>query len=130
MKTICPCCKSEIDTTSQWPLVDLNSNGMAWKGAITHVPAITAELMTALIAAHPRYASIDHLISQVWGEADAKIDAVANLRVQISILRRILKPLGFSVDVIYDKGWRLEKLANIKHKKIGVVQRRRLANAK
>lgn len=104
---------------SDFPVVDLNSNTLSWAGTIVRVQPIAAELMVALVEAFPKPATFEFLIRRVWGDDDDRlIDPVANLRTRISMLRAAIAPLGFSVDVLHGRGWKLVKSADVTHARV------------
>jgi DNA-binding winged helix-turn-helix (wHTH) protein len=126
---ICPCCGGKVDE-GKLPIVDLNTNRMSWRGTVTRLQATHAELLFALVACYPRYASHDYLISSMWGDhATEAGDPLMALRVLLSGLRRMLKPTGFSIDVTYSKGWVLAHNDKVSNKSIGHKLRKRAASA-
>lgn len=120
MKTPCPCCGAETDTAL--PLVDLNSNTVAWRGRTIRVPGRVAEIVHVLVEIHPRFADADFLRARIWGPNNEV--TIKNLSVALSKTRAAMKPLGFSIDTVMSRGWRIEPLASVTHKSIGLSSNR------
>lgn len=117
MKTPCPCCGSEI--VSDLPVVDLNSNTFAWGGQTVKLSKTPAEIAHVLIKKSPQFVPREVLISSVWGMGEPET-AQGSLSVHMTKLRRAIEPLGFSIDVIYNSGWRIAHRENVEHKGIGL----------
>jgi len=107
--TTCPCCGSVKGT--RLPIVDLNTNTVAWGDKATKLTPIGAELMTLFVKAYPGMVTRSRLIERVWGDADPPLTAESALNVHIHQLRKVLRPMGWGVRVVWGDGYRLEKVA-------------------
>lgn len=108
MKTTCPCCNQPVDTKRDLPLVDLNTNSLAYGDVRIHLTPQQTEFMAALVETAPGACSYDRLISRLWGvnEPDAPMITLKAVKWRLC---RILCNIGFDIVTLPGVGMRLTK---------------------
>lgn len=91
----CPCCGHEI--TSLAPVVDLDANVVAFRGALRKLCPQEAEILHVLKESYPNSVAREDLIFALWGYRDHVANPEAILRVLIANLRRRTIGMGFHV---------------------------------
>jgi DNA-binding response OmpR family regulator len=103
--TKCPCCGQE--TPSERLLVNLDTNIAAYDGIEIEIrPPQAAELVYILAEAWPKTASLFKISQAIWGMHEPE-GAVASIRVHVSMARKQLERLGFGIEAIVGRGYRL-----------------------
>lgn len=94
-EAVCPCCGAVVEPSRL--LVDLNSNCVTRLGRTVPLQPRETEIILALNRVYPRRASVNKLISAVWGRGDEPDAALVSIRVRICTLRAKIAPLGLSI---------------------------------
>jgi DNA-binding response OmpR family regulator len=107
MTTTCPCCGQEAGTDETF-LVSLDASAVARGKTILRLQPQETVIVYKLREIMPRTMSPDQLMSALygWREPVSK-DPKRSLRVQISRIRRTLKPIGVSIENMPCRGYRL-----------------------
>lgn len=106
MKTVCPCCKTEVEIDR--PLVDLSRNTVAYGGKSIRVPGRQAEMAKVLVDYDPGVlVSRDHIMVKVWGTNAMDI---RNVYVQVKNLRKALRAIGWTINREHGEGYYLDRL--------------------
>lgn len=106
----CPRCGVDLTRTGEYPVPTMvGAGGVAFKGAVARVSPMQGRILTELIdnmgatVRHPR------LLYGMYGD-EASVSRgrqMETLRMQISMLRERLSPLGLLIKVARDLGYRL-----------------------
>lgn len=107
----CPTCGAPYEADR--PRVDLDRNLFICAAGITKLKPQQAEIATILAAAFPRVSSYETLALSLYGGGDSPLDIRSVLKVQISVMRRALRPLGWNIAPVYGIGYRLERLERV-----------------
>lgn len=106
--SVCPCCGSSVDV--RMPIVDLNTNHVVFGDCSVRVSPRMAEVMSYIASKHPRKVSIDDILYAVWSNVDpTPTDGL--VRVYVTLLRHVLKRMGFTISSYIPNGYRLERVA-------------------
>lgn len=106
VKTTCACCGSKVDRKT--PLVDLNTNTVAWGKWTAKLRPVHVEILAVLVEAWPLSVSRGRLIERVWGESDRRdSDMVATLKTDICMLRKRLRSSGVTIETTQAYGFRV-----------------------
>lgn len=106
---MCPCCGNPIE--KQLPFwVDSDKSAIYVGGKSTHLPKGQAIIAKALADKYPSAARKSFLIDSLYNDdIDGGPEEPGRvLAVQICHLRKILKPIGISIQPIWGGGWYLE----------------------
>lgn len=101
---VCPCCGRQYDFNKV--TVSLDFNSISYRRRNIPLPPILCEVAYVLAGQMPNVARRDFVIEKVWGgqsEADRQ-----TIDVHISRLRRLITPLGISIETIKTVGWRMK----------------------
>lgn len=101
----CPLCHSPVNHTDL--LIDLDGRRASRLGQMIALPPLSAVVLEGLNRRHPSATSFDSLIMKMYGERDEPEFAHVVLKVRISALRRLLKPLGIEIQNAYGFGYKL-----------------------
>jgi DNA-binding winged helix-turn-helix (wHTH) protein len=105
----CPTCGHGV--TSDF-LVSLDTNEVMVHGTRVRLTGDEAVVAHILARAYPARVSIDSLIRGLWSPINEPDDAMNNIKVKVSRLRRKIAGLGFGVGTFYGNGYRLFKEAD------------------
>lgn len=103
--TTCACCGSQVN--AQKPLVDLNTNTIAWGGNHTHLEPKRAELMATLVGAYPNVVLSARLLFALWGNTEDGDGSDDTLKVHITRTRQQIAPLGLRIVNVWGQGYKL-----------------------
>lgn len=109
MKSLCPCCGGLAE--KQLPFwVDVEMSAIYVGGEAAHLPKGQATLAKALADKYPSAARVSYLIDCLYNDdIDGGPENPRNVvAVQLCHLRKILKPLGISIQPIWGVGWCFE----------------------
>ncbi len=101
----CPCCGGQVADEDRL-LVDLSSNTLQYRGRSIRVMSREAEMAAVLLRRAPQAVAPESMIHQVFGAFEPK-DPRKLLSVYASFLRRNLWKLGWDVECIRGRGYRL-----------------------
>jgi DNA-binding response OmpR family regulator len=104
MLTACPCCGSRIE--ARRPVVDLNTNTVAFGQVSVLATPRVAEVLSVLVGKYPGITTLDDLISTVW--AGDEFVTLSNIRAHVCFARETVEALGFRIRAISGRGYRLE----------------------
>lgn len=108
---ICPCCGAKIKPERRF-IVVLEHNMIICEGRAIKVTPKQAELLYALQKAYPRVVTTGSLIQQVWAN---QIENDGSIRTMIYQTNLKIKPLGYSVRATHSRGYRLERIGQLRH---------------
>jgi len=101
----CPCCGQAVD--GERLLVDLNTNLAGYRGREVEIrPPQVAVLVFALAQAWPRTVSFVDLAYAIWGNFEPE-QMAGSIRVHVSLARKIMRELGWSIETVEGRGYRL-----------------------
>ncbi len=101
---LCPCCGQ---ATGEGLLVDLGTNTATYNGAEIEIrPPQAAELVYTLAQAWPKTASLFEITQSLWGMSEPE-GAIGSIRVHVSMARKQLERLGFAIECVSGRGYRL-----------------------
>lgn len=103
----CPCCNQP--TTFEKVLIHHDANTVAFRGKQVRLLRRGIEIMSILVKAFPAEVDYDRLIIAVWGVCEPA-DPRMQLRVQASLIRRRVQPIGLDIKAVYHCGYRLVML--------------------
>lgn len=106
-QTTCPCCGSVTGT--RLPIVDLNTNTVAWGDKATKLFPIQAEILHLLVRRFPGTVPYDTVISRVWGVDEPANGAEVSMKVHLCGMRRRLEKadIRFKIKTVWGEGYRL-----------------------
>jgi DNA-binding response OmpR family regulator len=104
MSGTCPCCGQPVSTDGL--LVSLDGNAASRWGHLLKMRWQEAEVLYLLYSAYPGMVTYERMITQVYGRNEPEC-AKKVLEAVYSRLRRIMAPLGVTVDVVWGRGVRL-----------------------
>lgn len=111
MADICPCCKRPLDKLDSGLVVSLDCNTVSRNGAGARLPPRLAVILHALYQRYPKSVHYDYLHFALSGQKEPKSKNLVNvMKVRVSNLRRMIKPLGIAIKNDYGVGYRLELL--------------------
>lgn len=85
--------------------IDLDHNTVSCGGTLTHLPGRVAELLFALKKVYPNTAGYEWLRVKMWGgESNPSPN---HLSVLVAFARKALEPMGWSIRVEREIGYRL-----------------------
>jgi DNA-binding response OmpR family regulator len=103
----CPCCGQALPSElANRPLVDLNSNTVAYRGAGAKVTCQQAEMLWVLASAFRRVVGYEFLYGRLWGMGEPN-HARTVIHVQVRKLRQPLRQLGLAIENVHGRGYRL-----------------------
>ena len=105
---LCPCCGQRMPQ-QQTLIVDLNVNRAMYNGLAVYMRPQAAEILSILKEHYPRFVTIESLIILIWQDKEPDF-AHKSLQVQVCLLRKQLKLLGWGIRTIYGGGYQLVKL--------------------
>lgn len=89
--------------------VDLLNNVLTANGTAVRAPPRVVELVSVLHDANGMVVDRERIIARIWAGAD--LGSVDNtLKTVACHARAVLRPLGWTIRVEYNKGYRLEKI--------------------
>lgn len=106
MSTTCPCCGSNVVLDRL--LVDLNTNTVSFGGKTVKARPRVVEMLSAMLDAHPRIASLDYLRASVW--TNEEYVPARSIRTQVWHARQVTENLGWRVALVWKRGYRLERI--------------------
>lgn len=104
----CPTCGAPY--TADRPRIDLDRNIFICADGAIRVTPQQAELLAVLIKAMPLYARTEAILRGIYGAAEGAEFENDNLRAQLSKLRGLLRPLGWKIENVWHRGYRLERI--------------------
>lgn len=101
----CPCCHQPVAIDL---LVSLDANAMARNGIIVRLQPQSAVVLDLLKRRYPAAVPQDTILEAMngWRESES-VDPHKVLKVRISMIRRLLKPLNVGIEYEVDRGYRL-----------------------
>lgn len=102
----CPCCGAAV--ASEQFLVDLASNTVMRNGIVVKLPPQQAEILFVLRKHQPEGASFERIAAALWGKGDWPDSAVNGIHVRTTMLRKMIAPLGLSIEGVRGWGFRLK----------------------
>jgi DNA-binding winged helix-turn-helix (wHTH) protein len=92
VSTLCPCCGTTV--ADDRPLVAVRRSAVYFRGTRVRLQPRMAEILEALIAAHPEECPRQHIMDRVWGDLYCRDQT---LEVHVSKLRMAVEPLGMRI---------------------------------
>ena len=102
----CPCCGAAV--ASEQFLVDLASNTVSRNGVVVRLSPQPAEILFILRQHQPEGASFERISALLWGKGDWPVTARNLIHVRATMLRKLIGPLGLSIEGIHGWGLRLK----------------------
>lgn len=100
----CPCCGSRVEVET--PLIDMNTNTVAFRGGVIHSTSQVIDLLHILEHRYPATVSDDDLIRGMHGHSEPDA-ALSVLRTVIHKARKIGRFIGFDIQMHYARGYRM-----------------------
>jgi len=101
----CPICRRPWPGVTR-PRVSLDDNVFIADRGVVQLTGTEAELMWVLVTRMPGAVALDSLYSALWGGTEPA-QPENDLRVHVSHLREKIAPLGFVVENIHGRAYRL-----------------------
>jgi DNA-binding winged helix-turn-helix (wHTH) protein len=101
----CPCCGGNVAAAEV--LLDTQRGRVAHNGKTVHIGPSQMNIMRCLAQNWPNAASYEALHQAIWRHNARCIDPEGLMRVQVSKLRRNLRPLGIKIANARQCGYRL-----------------------
>lgn len=104
MTAVCPCCGQPVDPSRL--IVDLNTNQATRNGVTARLSPRMSEILIVLNATWPGTVRHDRLLQRIYG-ADCGPEDTITIRVHMSKIRQLVRPLGVGIEARWGTGYRL-----------------------
>lgn len=104
--TACPCCGAALKPDAITVSLDTNAIAVGWCDTVIALSRQEAEILWLLAQASPRVVASSEFSARLWPSRDGDF-VCSNLKVRISILRPMIRPLGLQLENIVGHGYRL-----------------------